>query len=180
MDSKGLHDRLYDYQREIAYFSQLQTCSANPYEKNYYQNLMQNSTENLAADLEVLITQSVPPAYEDGEFVNGYILQNPNAQEVQQQPDSQTDMPQTQEPEGRTFTISELAAFDGSGGNPAYVAVSGKVYDVSDKTAWAGGMHFAGLRAGNDLTGHFMSCHRGMAAMLEQLPVVGNLVGEGE
>ena len=37
----------------------------------------------------------------------------------------------------RTFTIEELAKFDGKNGRPAYVAVNGMVYDVTNNRAWA-------------------------------------------
>lgn len=74
----------------------------------------------------------------------------------------------------RTFTVEELAEYNGSGGKEAYVGVNGKVYDVTSKIRWAGGTHF-GLYAGQDLSDQFMSCHLGMIEILEQLPVVGVL-----
>ncbi len=77
--------------------------------------------------------------------------------------------------EERFFTLEELSYFDGTQGKPAYVAVNGTVYDLSEKIAWAGGSHF-GMQAGRDLTDQFTSCHGGMIAMLEQLPVVGFLI----
>ena len=36
------------------------------------------------------------------------------------------------------FTVDELAQYDGSAGKPAYVAVSGIVYDVSVQSTWGG------------------------------------------
>ena len=41
----------------------------------------------------------------------------------------------------KTFTREELAKFNGQNGQPAYVAISGTVYDVSNKAAWKGGKH---------------------------------------
>ena len=73
----------------------------------------------------------------------------------------------------RVFTLEELGKYDGSGGNPAYVAVNGVVYDMSRESTWGGGTHF-GLYAGKDLTGEFQGCH-GMAAILMKLPKVGIL-----
>lgn len=73
----------------------------------------------------------------------------------------------------REFTLSELAQFDGSMGKPAYVAVNGIVYDVSNNAVWGGGTHF-GLDAGKDLTPEFQSCH-GMESILAKLPKVGIL-----
>ena len=74
----------------------------------------------------------------------------------------------------KTFTLEELAIFNGKNGNPAYVAVNEVIYDVTNNAAWAAATHF-GLRAGNDLTNSFASCHAG-ANILSRLPVVGNLI----
>ncbi len=76
--------------------------------------------------------------------------------------------------EQRLFTIEELAQYNGKNGNPAYVAVNGIVYDVTNNAAWAAATHF-GLNAGNDLTTSFASCHAG-ADILSKLSAVGNLV----
>ncbi|MDF2592411.1 MAG: heme/steroid binding domain protein [Clostridia bacterium] len=72
------------------------------------------------------------------------------------------------------FTVDELAQYDGSAGKPAYVAVSGIVYDVSIQSTWGGGTHF-GLYAGKDLTAHFQACHDN-DTILAMLPKVGVLV----
>lgn len=74
----------------------------------------------------------------------------------------------------KEFTLEELATFDGSEGKPAYVAVNGVVYDMSDKAGWAGGTHF-GLYAGRDLSQQFKSCHLGISVVLDSLPKVGVL-----
>lgn len=73
-----------------------------------------------------------------------------------------------------TFTLQELSRYDGKGGNPAYVAVNGIVYDVTNNAAWAAATHF-GLTAGKDLTNEFASCHGGQP-ILSKLKVVGRLV----
>lgn len=75
----------------------------------------------------------------------------------------------------RDLTLQELAKFNGKGGNPAYVAVNGTVYDVTNNAAWAAASHF-GLAAGKDLTGEFASCHAGQP-ILSKLKVVGKLIG---
>jgi len=72
------------------------------------------------------------------------------------------------------FTLQELSGFDGKGGNPAYAAVNGIVYDVTNNAAWAAATHF-GLTAGKDLTNEFASCHAGQP-VLSKLKVVGKLV----
>lgn len=75
--------------------------------------------------------------------------------------------------ETRKITLQELSTFNGMGGRPAYAAVNGIVYDVSNEATWGGATHF-GLMAGKDLTAQFNGCH-GNAAVLSQLPKVGIL-----
>lgn len=75
------------------------------------------------------------------------------------------------------FTLEQLAQYDGKNGAPAYVAVNGVVYNVSNNRLWAGGNHFWGLSAGRDLSAEFASCHPG-AMVLSVLPVVGYMVQE--
>lgn len=72
------------------------------------------------------------------------------------------------------FTVEELSRYDGKNGNPAYTAVNGLVYDVTNNAAWAAATHF-GLIAGKDLTGAFASCHAGQP-VLNKLKAVGKLV----
>lgn len=81
------------------------------------------------------------------------------------------------EQEPKYFTLEELAQYDGKNGAPAYVAVNGVVYDVTNNPLWAGGNHFFGLTAGQDRTNDFETCHPG-AMVLSVLPVVGYLTLE--
>ncbi len=74
----------------------------------------------------------------------------------------------------KEFSLEELSIYDGANGRAAYVAVNGTVYDMSKESAWAGGTHF-GIFAGKDLSGDFMSCHKGMLELLNKLPKVGIL-----
>ncbi|MDY6794944.1 MAG: cytochrome b5 domain-containing protein [Actinomycetota bacterium] len=77
-----------------------------------------------------------------------------------------------------TFTQEELARYDGSGGNPAYVAVEGIVYDVSDSQYWPSGEHTpCGLDAvaGKDLSGVLDESPPRMRELIEKMPVVGVL-----
>lgn len=74
----------------------------------------------------------------------------------------------------RDLTLQGLAEFNGKDGNPAYVAVNGVVYDVTNNAAWAAATHF-GLTAGKDLTGEFASCHAGQT-ILNKLKIVGKLI----
>jgi predicted heme/steroid binding protein len=78
----------------------------------------------------------------------------------------------------REFTLDELSQYDGRGGNSAYIAIEGVVYDISNESNWGGGTHY-GLKAGQDLTDQFNSCH-GMMQILNNAPKVGVLVDDND
>jgi predicted heme/steroid binding protein len=69
----------------------------------------------------------------------------------------------------------DLNKYNGKDGNPAYVAVRGLIYDVTDVPIWKGGVHFAGLEAGQDLTKYYMECHA-LKRVLEKYKPIGILV----
>jgi len=71
----------------------------------------------------------------------------------------------------REFTIEELQQYDGTNGKPAYIAVDGVVYDVSNEARWAGGRHF-GVKAGTDGSTNYMQCH-GKSGAVNKLKKVG-------
>jgi len=72
------------------------------------------------------------------------------------------------------MTKEELAAFDGSNGQPAYVAVGMTIYDVSSSTFWVDGNHVGIHKAGQDLTEDLKSAPH-VRAVVERFPVVGKL-----
>lgn len=83
--------------------------------------------------------------------------------------------PTTEEmPMVKTFTLEELAIYNGKDGNPAYVAINGTVYDVTDVPAWMEGMHQNGLTAGQDLSTYINTAPHG-SRVLQNLPIVGEL-----
>ena len=73
----------------------------------------------------------------------------------------------------QTFTIAQLAQYNGLNGNKAYVAVDGKVYDVTNNQAWKTGSH-QGLQAGTDLSAAITQSPHGKS-VLNNLTVVGTL-----
>ena len=73
------------------------------------------------------------------------------------------------------LTLDELKQFDGKDGNPAYVAVDGILYDVSNVAKWKNGDH-NGYSAGNDLTDIIKNKSPHGVKNLEGLPVVGKIV----
>ncbi len=70
-----------------------------------------------------------------------------------------------------------LATFNGLNGRPAYVAVSGKIYDVSASPLWRGGDHQGMHQAGQDLTEELKKAPH-VRAVIERFPVVGELEAE--
>ena len=74
-----------------------------------------------------------------------------------------------------TFTLDELAQYDGKNGNDAYVAVAGTVYDVTNAAKWQNGSHY-GVQAGTDCTPAISRSPHG-SSVLDGLPIVGTLVG---
>lgn len=50
------------------------------------------------------------------------------------------------------FTLEELAKYNGKNGQKAYIAYSGKVYDVTGSDFWDEGEHMGLHEAGLDLT----------------------------
>ena len=77
----------------------------------------------------------------------------------------------------KVFTPEELAQYNGQDGMPAYVAVDGVVYDVSDKPLWSGGRHQNLHFAGTDLSEAIGKSPHGKSK-LKDLPVVGILAEE--
>ena len=78
--------------------------------------------------------------------------------------------------EMRTFTLEELSQYNGKDGQPAYVAVDGVVYDVTNVEAWKDGEHKLGLTAGNELTEEITNQSPHGLKVLEGLPIVGEFV----
>ncbi|HCX65741.1 MAG TPA: hypothetical protein DHN33_11095 [Eubacteriaceae bacterium] len=75
------------------------------------------------------------------------------------------------------LTMEELAQYNGKDGNPAYVAVDGEIYDVSDAGPWSGGEH-NGFEAGNDLSEEIEEISPHGKSVLSNVPKIGVLVEE--
>jgi len=72
-----------------------------------------------------------------------------------------------------TWTLDKLAAYNGLNGNPAYIAVNGIIYDVTNLSAWSGGNH-KGYQAGQDLSQAFASSPHS-ASILKSALIVASL-----
>lgn len=73
------------------------------------------------------------------------------------------------------LTLEELKQYDGKNGNPAYVAVDGIIYDMTNVAAWKNGDH-NGYSAGNDLTDIIKNKSPHGVKNLEGVPIVGKIV----
>ena len=73
------------------------------------------------------------------------------------------------------LTLEQLKQYDGKNGNPAYVAVDGVIYDVTNVSQWKNGEH-NGYSAGNDLTDIIKNKSPHGVKQLKGIPVVGKLV----
>lgn len=71
----------------------------------------------------------------------------------------------------KTFTLEELAKYNGQNGKHSYVAVDGVVYDVSG--IFINGQHYEHV-AGKELTQEFFSKHA--KKQIEKYKVVGELI----
>jgi len=80
--------------------------------------------------------------------------------------------------EKRRFTIFDLKEFDGKEGRPAYVALKGKVYDVSNSPLWKTGKHPGAHGAGLDLTMSIVNAPHSEEVLMK-FKVVGELVQGG-
>lgn len=72
------------------------------------------------------------------------------------------------------MTLEELNYFDGREGRKAYVAVSGKVYDLTESPMWQEGNHQQMHQAGCDLTEELQGAPH-IRSVVDRFPVVGSL-----
>ncbi len=72
------------------------------------------------------------------------------------------------------MTKEELAQHDGKDGRKSYVAVNGKIYDVSTSPMWGKTGHQGLHQAGHDLTEEIKTAPH-VRAVVERFPVVGQL-----
>ncbi|HSA95976.1 MAG TPA: cytochrome b5 domain-containing protein [Acidobacteriota bacterium] len=79
--------------------------------------------------------------------------------------------------EDRTFTLEELAKYNGKNGARAFVAMGGRVYDVTDSLLWPGGDHQASHQAGHDLTAELEIAPHG-PENLDRVKAVGVLAAK--
>jgi predicted heme/steroid binding protein len=72
------------------------------------------------------------------------------------------------------LTLAELKKYNGQSGNPAYVAVDGIIYDVTNAKGWKNGQHKDGITAGLDLSKDINAAPHGKD-VLTGLTVIGKI-----
>ena len=80
------------------------------------------------------------------------------------------------------LTLEQLKEFDGKNGRPAYVAIDGMIYDLTESRLWRGGEHdpsHGEAYAGRDLTAVLEKSPHG-DKHLKDFPIVGRLVEKTE
>ncbi len=77
----------------------------------------------------------------------------------------------------KTFTLKQLNEYNGTGDQPAYIALNGKVYDVSNSPLWRNGKHQGRHSAGKDLSLIINNAPHNDAVMAK-FPIVGLLIEE--
>jgi len=77
----------------------------------------------------------------------------------------------------KEFTKSDLYIFYGRDGIPAFIAYSGRVYDVTESFLWKNGKHQVFHHAGMDLTEDLQDAPHG-ADLLERVRVAGILISD--
>ena len=74
----------------------------------------------------------------------------------------------------KTFTVEELAEFNGKDGKKTFIAYQGIVYDLTGSRKWKNGTH-KGNEAGKDITEKLEKAWHG-AKVLKDKPIAGKLV----
>jgi predicted heme/steroid binding protein len=81
--------------------------------------------------------------------------------------------------EQRKFTLEELNTFDGREGKGIYVAIKGRVYDLSHSPLWKDGVHMKRHSAGKDLSEALLQSPHGEKPLEKFLPLGILSTGQG-
>jgi len=73
------------------------------------------------------------------------------------------------------LTLEELSYYNGKDGKPAYIAVQGFIYDVTNSSFWQSGQH-NGFEAGQDLTDAIINQSPHGLENLSRVPKIGIIV----
>lgn len=167
---------------EIEYLIRLLYVTHDAHMKNLTLNQLWNKVEQLrflfqfkeSAASEELLSKQPQPSVPSPPAPLAAVSAPPTAAPIQHGGQPSAALPPASPQNLQTITRQQLAQFDGRNGKPAYVAVNGVVYDVTNNAAWSAATHF-GLTAGKDLSREFASCHAAEQWILTTLTPVGRL-----
>lgn len=74
----------------------------------------------------------------------------------------------------KKFTKDELSSYNGKDGRPVYLALNGKVHDLSNAFLWQGGEHQGLHVCGHEMADEIKEAPHG-PEMLSPYPIVGEL-----
>ena len=94
---------------------------------------------------------------------------------TEEEPNEETPVPTQNEEQLIELTLEELSYYNGKDGKPAYIAVQGFIYDVTDSSFWRNGLH-NGYEAGQDLTTAIINSSPHGIDNMSRVPKVGILV----
>ena len=81
----------------------------------------------------------------------------------------------TESSEKLELTLGDLEKYNGKDGQPAYIAVDGVIYDVTESKLWKDGEH-NGYTAGKDLTEEIKKISPHGTSVLKKMKEVGKIV----
>lgn len=91
-------------------------------------------------------------------------------------PNPSTSLPNSPSADGKYYlTLQELSYYTGANGRPAWIAVYGKIYDVTNESAWKNGVHRGMQLGGKDASSVFDSSPHSQS-LLNSMKHIGFLV----
>jgi predicted heme/steroid binding protein len=102
-------------------------------------------------------------------------VETPSDPSTDDQASNESDEETTEDDGMKRLTLKELAFYDGKDDRPAYIAVDGNIYDVSNDPYWRNGIHQGQFQAGQDLSEEILSSPHGKR-YLTRVPLIGYLI----
>ncbi len=167
---QGFHFSTGTYTSETAinlfsFYEELKTIDLQSVKFHFQRRDFQKWVETTLNDPQLASTMDNISPNESDEKIKQELLEAVNArltelQTIANKPDEEQGVA-TSEERQKMFTIEQLKQFNGKDGNLAYVAFSGKVYDVTGSSFWMDGKHMSSHDAGNNLTEAIQSAPHG-------------------
>lgn len=136
---------------------------------------MKNLKVTIILSLVLVMALSLLACAKDTEIPSSSQTNEVQEQITQEPAENDTDIEEAEEEMTElTLTLDELKMYDGTNGNPAYIAYDGVIYDVTDDPNWSSGSH-GGNMAGTDITEKLNNVSHG-TSKLNTLEAVGKII----